>query len=177
MGAGDRRVPQSRHTCARRPASCARARRRARAGRDRREGRGRRARHATALVRPRSINGTATDINNTAGTINNTAGAIDTVAGGINDVAGTINRTATSINRTAGAGPGILGIARIIDNDAATIVRLLTETLGTARGIKSDSGDILADSTQIKDTAACIDTNANLGGPKPPRSDCQGIMP
>jgi methyl-accepting chemotaxis protein len=122
-----------------------------------------------------TIGGTATEINNTAGTINTTAGSIDEVAGGINSVAGTINRTARGINQTAGPGAGILGIARIIDTDAATIVQGLTQTLSIARGIKSDSGDILGDATVIKDTAACIDTNANLGGPKAPKGDCVGL--
>ncbi len=122
-----------------------------------------------------TINGVARTINGTAGTINGTAKSIDAVAKGINDVAGTINRTAKSINTTAGPGAGILGIARIIDGDAATIVRGLTTTLQVANGIKSDSGDILSDATQIKDTAACIDTNANLGAPKAPRSDCKDL--
>ncbi len=122
-----------------------------------------------------TINGTASEINNTAGEINGTAKAIDSVAGGINDVAGTINRTAKNINATAGPGSGILGIARIIDNDAATIVQGLTETLATAKGIKSDSGDILGDATVIKDTASCIDVNANLGSPKAPKADCVGL--
>ncbi|HEV2108457.1 MAG TPA: hypothetical protein VGR16_09375 [Thermomicrobiales bacterium] len=121
-----------------------------------------------------TIGGTATDINNTAGTINTTAGSIGGLATGINSTAARINRTARSINQIAGPGSGILGIARIIDNDAAVIVRGLTETLGIARGIKSDSGDILGDAIQIKDTAACIDVNANLGNPKAPEADCQG---
>jgi len=124
-----------------------------------------------------TIGGTATDINNTAGTINTTAGQIDGIAGGIRSIAGTINRTARSINGIAGPGSGILGIARTIDSDAATIVRGLTETLGIAKGIKSDSGDILGDSDAIKDTAACIDVNANLGNPKAPKGDCQGKTP
>ena len=121
-----------------------------------------------------TIGGTATDINNTAGTINTTAGSIDDIAGGIN-ARSRARSTAppTSIRSIAGPGSGILGIARIIDTDAATIVRGLTETLGIAKGIKSDSGDILGDSDTIKDTAACIDVNANLGSPK--RS--QGRLP
>ncbi len=97
------------------------------------------------------------------------------MAVGINNVAGTINRTARSINQTAGPGGGILGIARIIDTDASTIVQGLTETLSIARGIKSDSGDILGDATVIKDTAACIDIDANLGNPKAPKGDCGGL--
>ena len=120
-----------------------------------------------------TIGGTATDINTTAGTIGGTAGDIDTVAAGINSIAGTINRTAASINRTAGPG-GILGTARLIDRDAATIVRGLNETVGLARGIKSDSGDILGDSTVILDTAACIDNKVNLST-NANRSDCQGL--
>jgi len=90
-------------------------------------------------------------------------------------VAGTINRTAKGINTTAGPGAGILGIAKIIDSDAATIVNGLTQTLGIAKGIKSDSGDILGDATVIKDTAACIDTDANIGSPKAPKADCVGL--
>jgi hypothetical protein len=89
-------------------------------------------------------------------------------------VAGTINRTATSIRTTAGDGSGILGIAKTIDGDASTIVQGLTKTLGIARGIKSDSGDILGDAIQIEDTAACIDTAVNLGQPKAPKTDCEG---
>ena len=121
-----------------------------------------------------TIGGTATDINDTAGTINSTATGIGGSATAINNVARTINRTARSINQTAGPGSGILGIARIIDQDAATIVQGLTQTLSIARGIKSDSGDILGDAIQIEDTAACIDVNVNLGAPKAPRSDCEG---
>jgi cell division protein ZapA (FtsZ GTPase activity inhibitor) len=128
-----------------------------------------------------TISGVATDINSTAGTINGTAGNIDDVAGGINSIAGTINRTAGSINQTAGPGSGILGVARLIDQDAAQIVGSssagLTQTLAIANGIKSDSGDILGDSDTIKDTAACIDINANLGSPKAAKSDCQGKQP
>jgi methyl-accepting chemotaxis protein len=124
-----------------------------------------------------TINGVASEINNTASEINGTAKAIDSIAGGINDVAGTINRTAKSINTTAGPGAGILGIARTIDGDAASIIQALTITLNTVNGIKSDSGDILGDATAIKDTAACIDVNANLGAPKAPKADCGGLNP
>jgi hypothetical protein len=49
--------------------------------------------------------------------------------------------------------------------------------VGIAKAIKSDSGDILGDSDAIKDTAACIDVNVNLGAPKAPRADCQGKTP
>ncbi len=122
-----------------------------------------------------TINGVAAEINSTAGTVNSTAGQIDTVASAINSTAGTINRTAKSINVTAGPGAGILGIARTIDGDAATIVQGLTQTLSIARGIKSDSGDILGDATVIKDTAACIDVNANATAKPANSGDCVGL--
>ncbi len=122
-----------------------------------------------------TINGVGSEINSTAGTINGTAGQIDTVASAINSTAGTINRTAKSINVTAGPGAGILGIARTIDGDAATIVQGLTQTLSIARGIKSDSGDILGDATVIKDTAACIDVNANATAKPANSGDCVGL--
>jgi methyl-accepting chemotaxis protein len=124
-----------------------------------------------------TIGGTATRISSTAGTINGTAGQIDTVAGGIRSVAGTINNTARTINQTAGPGAGILGIARTIDQDAATIVTGLTATDQTARGIKVDSGDILGDSDSIKDTGGCIDVNANTIAKPPNSGDCQGKNP
>jgi len=124
-----------------------------------------------------TIGGTATDIGGTAGTIGTTAGSIDDVAGGIRSIAGTINRTARSINQIAGPGSGILGVARIIDSDADNINAAAAEALGLARGIKSDTGDILGDSDAIKDTAACIDVNVNLGNPSAPEADCQGKTP
>ena len=69
-----------------------------------------------------SIDGSATSIQSVAGEINTTAGQIDDVAGRINRTAGQINSTAKTINTTVGTGPGILGIARIIDNDANVII-------------------------------------------------------
>jgi methyl-accepting chemotaxis protein len=119
-----------------------------------------------------SIGGSATSINSVAGEINNTAGAIDSVAGGINSVAGSINRTASSINRTAGPGGGILGIARVIDNDANSIVSLLSNTENVAKSIKVDSGNILVVSDRILDTAGCIDRK--LPGPNKPANACAG---
>jgi uncharacterized phage infection (PIP) family protein YhgE len=124
-----------------------------------------------------TIGGTASKISSTASTINGTAGTIDSTANGIRSVADTINGTAKAINTTAGTGPGILGIARIIDNDAATIVTGLTATNQTASGIKVDSGDILGDSDSILDTGGCIDVNANTVLKPPNASDCQGKNP
>ena len=124
-----------------------------------------------------TINGTASKINSSAGTINGTAGQIDTVANSIEHTATRINSTAKSINQTAGAGSGILGIARIIDNDAATIVTGLTATDQAAKGIKVDSGDILGDSDAILDTGGCIDVNANTVAKPANASDCQGKNP
>jgi hypothetical protein len=104
-----------------------------------------------------TIGGTAGDINSTAGTINGTAGQIDTVAGQIRNVAGRINNTAGQIRGTVGPGAGILGIARIIDSDAAQIVSRLNTTVSTARSIKVDSGNILGEAQAALDNASCID--------------------
>jgi methyl-accepting chemotaxis protein len=104
-----------------------------------------------------TINGTAGAINSVAGTINGTAGAINEVAGGINSVAGTINGTARTINQTVAPGPGILGVARLIDGDASRIVNGLDTTVGVAQQIRVDSDAILDVAQQILDTAACID--------------------
>jgi methyl-accepting chemotaxis protein len=123
-----------------------------------------------------TINGVAGTVNGTAATINGTAKSIDGIAGGIRDIAGTINRTAKSINVTAGPGAGIVGIAKTIDSQAATIVTGLTTTLGLAHGIKSDSGDILGDSDTILDTAGCIDNKLNLST-NANRDDCKGMNP
>lgn len=124
-----------------------------------------------------TINGHASKINSTAGTINGTAGKIDDVANSIQSTASKINSTAKTINTTAGPGAGILGIARIIDNDAATIVQGLTTTNTTASGIKVDSGDILGDSDAILDTGGCIDVNANTIAKPANAADCQGKNP
>ena len=127
------------------------------------------------VARARSINRDATSIDSLASTILSTAGTINTSATTINGVAADVNNTAGTINQTAGPGSGILGIARTIDGDAATIVQGLTQTLSIARGIKSDSGDILGDATVIKDTAACIDINANATARPANAGDCVGL--
>jgi methyl-accepting chemotaxis protein len=119
-----------------------------------------------------SIDGLAGTINSTAKDINDTAGAIDSIAGGINQVAGTINGTAKGINNTAGPGPGILGVARSIDNDASTIIAGLDQTVGIAQKIKVDTGNILGNAVAALDTAACIDRK--LPGPNKPANQCAG---
>jgi hypothetical protein len=119
-----------------------------------------------------SINGSATSIQSVAGEINTTAGQIDGVAGTINRTAGQINSTAKTIRGTVGTGPGILGIARIIDNDANVIIGGLNTTLGIAQSIKVDSGNILVVSDRILDTAGCIDKK--LPGPNKPADSCAG---
>jgi methyl-accepting chemotaxis protein len=119
-----------------------------------------------------SIGSVAGTINSTAKDINNTAGAIDSIAGGINQVAGTINGTAKTINNTAGPGPGILGVARAIDNDASTIIGGLDQTVGIAQRIKVDTGNILDNAVAALDTAACIDRK--LPGPNKPADQCAG---
>ena len=119
-----------------------------------------------------TINGTAATINNTAGQINTTAKEIDSVANEIESTAGQINSTAKSINTTAGPGAGILGIARIIDNDAAAIVTRLNTTVSVAKSIKVDSGNILQQAQAAIDTAACIDNK--LPGANAAPANCQG---
>ena len=119
-----------------------------------------------------SINGSATSIQSVAGEINGTAGAIDGFAVQINRVAGQINGTAKTIRTTVGPGAGILGIARIIDGDANTIIGGLNTTLGVAQSIKVDSGNILVVSDRILDTAGCIDKK--LPGPNKPADSCAG---
>lgn len=122
-----------------------------------------------------TINGTAGAINSVAGTINGTAGAINEVAGGINSVAGTINRTARTINRTVAPGPGILGVARLIDGDASRIVRGLNLTVTVADAIRVDSENILEVARQILDTAACIDEK--LPGNNAAAGNCNNVQP
>lgn len=119
-----------------------------------------------------SIGSVAGTINSTAGDINNTAGAIDSIAGGINQVAGTINTTAKRINTTTEPGPGILGVARLIDTDANAINAALDQTIGIAQGIKVDTGNILGNAVSALDTAACIDRK--LPGPNKPANQCAG---
>jgi len=120
-----------------------------------------------------TINGTAGAINSVAGTINGTAGAINQVAGGINSVAGTINGTAKSIRSTTAPGPGILGVARLIDRDASRIVAGLDTTVKTATSIKGDTGNILENAKSALDTAACIDRALNLAD----KGDCNNRQP
>lgn len=119
-----------------------------------------------------AINGSATSINSVATEINTTAKTIDSVARQINSTAGQINSTARTINGIVGPGAGILGIARVIDNDADQIITTLNRTLGIAQGIKVDSGNILVVSDRILDTAGCIDRK--LPGPNKPANSCAG---
>lgn len=122
-----------------------------------------------------SIGSVAGTINSTAGEINDTAGAIDSVAGGIDSVAKTINRTAGTIRQTTGPGAGILGVARIIDLDAAAIVNVADKTVDIAGRIKVDTGNILGNAKSALDTAACI--NQKLGGPVSSASECGNLQP
>lgn len=119
-----------------------------------------------------AINGSASSILSVAQEINSTATTIDSVARTINNTAGQINSTAKTINTTVGPGAGILGIARVIDNDADEIITTLNKTLGIAQSIKVDSGNILVVSDRILDTAGCIDKK--LPGPNKPADSCQG---
>jgi methyl-accepting chemotaxis protein len=119
-----------------------------------------------------SINSVAGSINSTAGDINDTARAIDSIAGGIDSVAKTINGTARSINTTVGPGAGILGVARLIDDDAANINATADKTIAIASSIKVDTGNILGNAVAALDTAACIDEK--LPGSNKPPNQCEG---
>jgi len=133
-----------------------------------------------------TINGTATDINSSAGDINSAAGSINNSAGSINSSAGAINSRATSINSSAGtintsanridtAAGSINGTATRIDKDVSLINRNLDVTLNLARGIKSDTGDILGQAVFAHDTGACIDKKLN--GQAGNDGDCKGTTP
>lgn len=97
-----------------------------------------------------SIDELGASINSTAGKINNTAGAI-------NNTAGAINSTAKGINSQAAA---ILDVGKRIDDDVRQINTNLEPTLGLARGIKSDTGNILKQAKAAHQNAACIDRKA-----------------
>ncbi len=100
-----------------------------------------------------TINGTAGDINATAGRINATAGTINRIAGTINNSAVTINQIAHGINAQAAA---ILDVAVRIDNDVTTINQNLDQTVGIAQAIKVDTGHIVGQALEARQTSGCI---------------------
>ena len=107
------------------------------------------------------INSTAGDINVTAGKINATAGAIDGTAGKINATAGAVQSTAGKINATAkginSEAVVILATLKQVDDDVAKVNASLDSTIGIANAIKGDTGNVLAQAREAKQTAACID--------------------
>ena len=115
------------------------------------------------------INSAATSINNSAGSINNSAGAINQRAGSINASAGSINQSANRIDNLAGS---ILGTARRVDTDVRLINQNLDVSLRIVRGVKGDTGNILAQAVSALDTAACIDRK--LVGQAGNDGDCKG---
>ncbi len=129
------------------------------------------------------INSTATDINASAGDINSAATSINASAGSIGGSAGSINQRAVSINRSAQSinvsanridnlAGSILGTARDVDVDVSLINRNLDVSLRIVRGIKGDTGNILAQAGSAHDTAACIDRK--LIGQAGRDGDCRG---
>ena len=129
------------------------------------------------------INSTATDINASAGDINSAATSINNSAGSINNSAGAINQRATAINTSAGSintsanridnlAASILGTARAVETDVSLINRNLDVSLNLARGIKGDTGNILAQAVSALDNAACIDRK--LVGQLGNNGDCKG---
>jgi len=112
------------------------------------------------------IDRTAGTIGQTAAAIDSTAGRIDSTAQAIGGTAGAIEGTAGRIDSTAGgievAVGGILPVARAIDFDTRLINLNLDRTIGLARLINGDSGNILDQGLAIHQTSACIDRR--LGG-------------
>ena len=115
------------------------------------------------------INSAATSINNSAGSINGSAGAINQRATSINSSAGSINQSANRIDSLAGS---ILGTARRVDTDVRLINQNLDVSLRIVRGVKGDTGNILAQAVSALDTAACIDRK--LVGQAGNDGDCKG---
>lgn len=101
-----------------------------------------------------SVDGLGKSINSTAGKINSTAKEIGGSAVDIGGTAGDINSTAKGINSVAAA---ILDVGRRIESDVTLINRNLETTLALARGIKSDTGNILNQANAAHQNAACID--------------------
>lgn len=99
----------------------------------------------------------AQSIADLAVSIDGTAGAIDGTANEIDSTAGTIGSTARSINSSA---DGILAVAGRIDQDVVNINERLDTTIGLARAIKSDTGNILTEALSIHQSATCIDRKA-----------------
>jgi len=106
-----------------------------------------------------SINGSATGINNSAGTINASATTINANAGKILGTATTINGVANGIN---GKAAEILDVAQRIDVDAKNINTELDETIGIAKDIKGDTGAILREALEARQTSSCIAEKLNL---------------
>ena len=107
-----------------------------------------------------SVDGLAASINSTAQGINSQALTINSTAGTINSTAGTIGSTAQGINSEV---EGILAVAGRINDDVTHINASLDETIGWARAIKGDTGNILTVARSIEFTACGIDTKLLLG--------------
>ena len=106
-----------------------------------------------------AINGSAGKINTTAKAIGGTAKAISGHAGSINASAGAINATAKDINAQAAK---ILDVAKRINDDVAQINTNLDGTLGVAKAIKGDTGNILGEAHKAEKYAACIDHHLTM---------------
>lgn len=123
---------------------------------------------AEIVALAQSVDGLASSINSTAGGINGTAKEINSTAGGIGGSASTIGDTARGINSEAA---GILDVARRINGDVVQINADLDDTIGWARAIKGDTGNVLSTAQSIHKSAACIDRKA--GGTRGADGHCQ----
>ncbi len=116
-----------------------------------------------------SINGSAGSILNSAGSINNSASSINNSAGSINNSAGNVNTSVRSIRTNAAS---ILRTARAADTDVDLINRNLDTSIGLAKAVKGDTGNILNQALDANDTAACIDFE--VFGASGTNGDCTG---
>lgn len=108
-----------------------------------------------------SILGSAKPLESKLGEIVRLAQEADRLAISINGSAAEVDGTARGINGNA---TGIINTARSIDRGVQQIITNLNTTLGLARAIKGDSGNILGQAVAAHETASCIDSALPGGG-------------
>jgi hypothetical protein len=108
----------------------------------------------------RSILKTATPLQGKLDKVVGVAQSIDGLASSIDSTATAVNSTANGINSAAAR---ILATARSIDSGVARINANLDVTIGVARLVKADTGNILQQAVAAHHYAAGIDCGASLG--------------
>lgn len=117
-----------------------------------------------------NIAGSANSISSSANSISSSAGSINSSAAAIKGEALSIDSSATGIDRKAGS---IVTVARRINTDVKLINGNLDVTIGIARAIKGDTGNILAGALSGRTDAACIDYK--LYGQQGTDGQCQSL--